>query len=416
MAAGDAPARLARLRSLRGADGSALAAVREVVVVASSSRGGSSMVGELLRRAPGLVHLSAEVNPLFAAAGLSPGEERGVLEAELAADLGQPAEVLDGPVRADLCLQAAWRLVLQWPTAAIEVDDARRWAAAALDGDGTFDRVDFTLRLLAAARAEVPEVDPWYYDVPAALVSERFPGLPVPHGPPGDALVVMPPFVLPRPWRRAAAEDLARGTVVLTTPRNGYRLAFLRSVFPNARLRVVHLVRNPAAAVNGLVDGWRHRGFFNVQVDHPLRIGGYSDRYPWGDRWWNYDLPPDWEALTDQPLALVCAAQWRSLHEAALAATEVLGLDVIRLRFEDLAGPADRRGPAVAALADFLGLPDAAARALADAALPPVMATAPPRPARWRARAEELEDVLRDPATLDLAERLGYERRPEAWT
>jgi hypothetical protein len=63
-AAGDAPATLAELRRLRGADPRALAAVREVVVVASSSRGGSSMVGELLRRAPRLLHLSAEVNQI----------------------------------------------------------------------------------------------------------------------------------------------------------------------------------------------------------------------------------------------------------------------------------------------------------------------------------------------------------------
>ena len=404
--AGDAPAALAELRRLRGADPERLAAVRDVVVVASSSRGGSSMVGELLRRAPGLLHLSAEVNPLFVAAGLSPGGERAVLEGELSADLGVP--VAD-PDPDDLCLQAAWRLVLQWPLAGIDVDEARRAAAVALDRLPAFDRTAFLLELVA----QLPAADPWYYDVPAGIVAERFPERPPPDGPPAGALVEMPPFVLPRPWRRASQDELAIGTVVLTTPRNSYRLAFLRTVFPNARLRVVHLVRNPAASVNGLVDGWLHRGFFNVQVDRPLRIAGYSDRFPWGDRWWNYDLPPDWEAVVELPLPLVCAAQWRSMHEAALRAVDGLGLDVLRLRYEDLAGPPGPRTAALEALARFLGLDPAA---LTGTALPPVMATEPPRPGRWQARAEELAPVLRDPATLELAERLGYEPDPKGWT
>lgn len=404
--AGDAPAALAGLRRLRGADPGALAAVREVVVVASSSRGGSSMVGELLRRAPGLVHLSAEVNPLFVAAGLSSGEERAVLEGELSADLGVP--VAD-PDPDDLCLQTAWRLALQWPLAGIDLDEARRAAGAALDRLPAFDRTAFLLEVLAS----LPAADPWYYDLPAARVAERFPERPPPEGPPAEALVEMPPFVLPRPWRRASPEELATGTVVLTTPRNSYRLAFLRTVFPNARLRVVHLVRNPAASVNGLVDGWLHRGFFNVQVDRPLHIAGYSDRFPWGARWWNYDFPPDWQAVADLPLPLVCAAQWRSMHEAALAAVDELGLEVLRLRYEDLAGPTGPRDAALDALARFLGLGPAV---LTGTALPPVMATEPPRPGRWRARAEELAPVLRDRATLELAERLGYEPRPETWT
>ncbi len=418
-AAGDAPAALADLRRRRAADADALAAVRDVVVVASSSRGGSSMVGELLRRAAGLVHLSAESNPLFVLAGLSPGRERAVLAGELAADLGTPGDVLDDAGREALCHQAAWRLVLQWPTAGIDVDDAVAWGAAALDRSpaGTaFDRDAFALELVAAARGAGAPLDPWYYDVPAARVAARFPGLPAPDGPPGQALVEMPPFVLPRPWRRASPTELAAGTVVLTTPRNSYRLPFLRSLFPGARLRLVHLVRNPAAAVNGLVDGWHHRGFFNVAVDRRLGIPGYSDRYPWGDRWWNYDFPPDWVAHVGQPLPAVCAAQWRSPHEAALAAVEALGLDVLRLRFEDLVGPPAMREPAVAALAGFVGLAPAAARALAAAVLPPVMATEAPRPARWRARGEELGSVLGDPATLELAGRLGYEPDPGGWT
>jgi hypothetical protein len=416
--------RLAAVRRLRGAGAPGLEQVRELVVVVSSSRGGSSLLGELLRHVDGLVHLSAESNPSFLLARSSPGRERKVLADELAADLGQADDSLDERGRHELLLQAAWRLVMQWPSPAIDVDDVRREAGLTLDDlvreegwppDRFIDRAAFTLRLLERLRGRHPEIDPWYYDVPEALVRRRFPGIRRPEGPPAGALVEMPPFVCLRPWRRADAATLAAGTVVLTTPRNAFRLPVLRHAFPAARLRVVHLVRNPAAAVNGLMDGWRHRGFFNCRVERALGISGYSDRYAWGRSWWNYDFPPGWEALVDLPLAAVCAEQWRSPHLAALQAADDDDLEVLRLRFEDVVGPPEIREPALARLAGWLGLDEAGRRALRSLRLPPVMATAPPAPARWRASAEELGPVLADPATMELAERLGYASDPASW-
>ena len=44
--------------------------IREVVVVASSSRGGSSMLMELLRHSEHLLHLQAELNPFLVLAEL----------------------------------------------------------------------------------------------------------------------------------------------------------------------------------------------------------------------------------------------------------------------------------------------------------------------------------------------------------
>ncbi|MFE3383477.1 sulfotransferase, partial [Streptomyces anulatus] len=57
--------RLEMLRPLRGTPVPHFRAkVRELVVVASSSRGGSSMLSELLRTSPHLLHLRGELNPL----------------------------------------------------------------------------------------------------------------------------------------------------------------------------------------------------------------------------------------------------------------------------------------------------------------------------------------------------------------
>lgn len=387
----------AALRRRRGGEPSALAAVRHLLVVVSSSRGGSTLVGEMYRRTPGVLTLRAEVNPLFVVAGLEPtaGERRAALAAELAAESGQPAAMLTPDVHHDFVAAVAWRLTAQWPSAGIDPDDVGRWVdetlreLAASDPAWTPpafpDRVTFHLRLLTRVRAAHPAVNPWYYDIPADRVRAVFPDLPQPAGPPGEHLVEMPPFVVAGPWQRAQPADFAATPLVLTTPRNSFRLPFLRALFPAARMQVLHLVRNPAASVNGLIDGWGHRGFFNRAVDVPLRVAGYTDAFPgWGDRWWNYDFWPGWEEWVDAPLPRLCAEQWRTHHAAVLDWVTATGADYERLRFEDVVSG------------------DAAAQ------LPALMATVPPKPGRWTDRAESVLPAVTSGPVREMAERLGY--------
>jgi hypothetical protein len=418
-----ARAAFAELRRRRDADAGRLSAVGDLVVVVSSSRGGSTLLGELLRHCPDLLHLRAEVNPLFVAAGLEPPARRtAVLAEEISVDVGRPSAVLPPEEVDDFAATLAWRLTAQWPLAGIDGDGVirrvketlaelaaadDRWAPPAFP-----DRVTFHLRLLARLRAGHPEVDPWYYDLPEVAVRRAFPDVPPPAGPPGDALVEMPPFVSVRPWSRPDDNDLARSTLVLATPRNAFRLDFFRRLFPSARLRVIHLTRNPAAAVNGLADGWRHRGFFNRPVDLELSIAGYSDVFPaWGRRWWNYDFWPGWEGWTGASLVRVCAEQWRSHHAAVFAFLAEEPVPCFRLRYEDLLASPARRRQAFADLAAWLGHDEIAA--LGDVSLPPLMATAPPRPRRWEANAAALEPVLADEGVADMAARLGYEDRAD---
>ena len=397
----ESQARFAELRRLRGpaVDG-ALERVRELVVVASSSRGGSTLFGALLRRVPRLLHLSAEINPHFALAGLADAGQSDILAEEIALDLGSPGGELDP-------LAVAWRLTAQWPDEPIDPLSVAQWVRE--DGD--------PVAVLAKARDAHPSINPWYYDLPADVVRSRFPDAPPPGGPPSPKLVEMPPFVLAAPWQPATAEQLDAWPVVLTTPRNSFRLAFLHALFPQARLRVIHLTRNPAASINGLVDGWLHHGFFNCEVDRPLSIAGYSDAFPeWGGRWWNYDIPPGWELVVDRPLAEVCAAQWLSMHRAALDFVSESGVDTLRVAFEDVVGSADRRAAVLAKVGEWLGVGSAAVADLAPATLPPVMATAPPAERRWRARADTLGPVLADEAVLEMVRRLGYETDSSTWT
>jgi len=399
-----------RLRRERAAPEASLDVVRDVVVVVSSSRGGSTVFAELLRRTPGLLHLRAEVNPAYALAGLHDGaDRRAVLEAELLRDVGRPAT---GPVGSDrrrrLVLDIAWRLAVQWPAAveALAVDELVAVVDRRVAPEGeVHDPAATVLQLLHDLRRRGVPVDPWYHDLPADQVAEAFPTLPQPVGPPAPAVVEMPPFVSLDRWAHATAAELAAGTLVVSTPRLSYRLDHLRDLFPSARLRVVHLTRSPGPAVNGLVDGWLHRGFFTCPVPVELAIAGYSDVVPGGRSWWCYDLPPDWEDWADRPLAEVAAHQWRSAHEAALDATARLRLDVLRVRSEAITTPAKGRGAVLDELASWLGV---AAVDLRRAAvnLPVLMATAPPAPDRWRSRAAALAPVLRDERTRAVARAL----------
>lgn len=382
--------RLAELREARGPRPDPRTELRELVLVLSSSRGGSSVFSEALREVPGLLHLRAEINPFLRLAGYGwpelpesdalsrPDEgDADLFAAELAYDIGQRAAE-----QADFALDLDWRLAVQWPG---------RLPRAVVTGDHVEN-----LRRLG--------LDPAWYDLPWGGTG--------PAGPPGELVLEEPPFVAIRPWRRATAQQMRSLPLVVKTPSNAYRLPLYRALFPQARIRAIHLTRNPAGAINGLYDGWRFHGFHSHRVPEPMAIAGYTDHRPLDRHWWKYDLPPGWRGYTSAPLPEVCAFQWRSAHEAILGLEDV---DVHRLRFEDFVRDGESRVAALDGLLAWLGVPfDPGARARLAQPLPKVMTTARPRIRRWFARRELLEPVLRRPEITGLAEALGY-GPPETW-
>lgn len=405
--------------------------VRDLVVLASSSRSGSSMLAEMLRRTPALLHLRAEFNPYLRLAGLVPPdsgtssdhldavhlaaltpERRRVFDEELSLDVGRPDPHV---VPEQFLLDAAWRFTVQWPTLEVDLADwletARRvlaevrarglWNPARLP-----DVAWFHARLFEALAARGVPVRPAYYDMPH-LTGPPGPG--DARGAPGELLVEEPPFVLSLGWRYADETDLATRPLVIKTPSNAYRLGFLRALFPHARMRVLHLTRNPAASINGLYDGWLHHGFHAHRMDRPLRIERYGVDRPEDSWWWKFDLPPGWQDYTDAPLPDVCALQWRSCHRAILDHVAAYHLPYLRVRFEDLVHSPQRRAGVLAWITDWLGVPmDEPLRDIArDGLREPVSATVAPRPGRWRRRAEVVRAAI-GPTELTLAEELGY--------
>lgn len=415
--------------------------VRQVVVLASSSRGGSSVMAEILRNSHHLLHFRAEVNPFLLLSGHCAPEsghtsdqleghdlrERANLEHLLAHDLGRHAGTLpDASAVEAFAQELHWRLSLQWPLERFEPGWVHEQAVGTLAelehhhgwAPGTFpEAARFHALFLARVRLRHGAVNPWYYDLPPGLIQQHCPDTMPSRAPPSSVVLEEPPFVTVSPWRPPSEAELQHLPVVIKTPSNVYRLPFLAALFPNAQLRVLHLTRNAAASVNGLVDGWRFRGFFAHQVGCELDIAGYSNPdQPWSRCWWKFDLPPGWQSWTHRPLVEVCGFQWRSAHRAVLSWLDQHAADQLCLPFEHVVGSHEQRVRSFSSLADWLDLPqDPTLDRLVAAGLPPIMATSRPRHRRWYDRAELLEPVLTREDTRAIMAELGYAADPSTW-
>ncbi len=421
-----------------------LTRVREVVVIASSSRGGSSIFTEILRQSPELMHFKGEINPFLVIAGLTypasghqddhldaadagprQANKLASLEREMALDAGinLPLDLNEPGHRHRFLTDLLWRVTIQWPQVTIEpetlftcaeetlaeLSHAHGWRA------GTFsDPQLFHCLFLTRLRSRYPTINPHAYDLNPELIRHHCPGAKISPAPPAGHLIEEPPFVVISPRHPLSPGVLERSPLILKTPSNVYRLEFLQQLFPRARFRILHLTRNPADSINGLVDGWLYHGFFSHRLTTPLNIKGYSDRFPkWGRSWWKYDLPPGWQEWTNHPLEQVCGFQWRSAHQAILDFVDHHRVDSLRIAFEEVIGQVATRERTFSRIANWLGVDPAPLLAAATGELPPVMATSRPRQRRWFKKAALLLPVLADPGIIETAQRLGYDRNHE---
>ncbi|MFC1404922.1 MULTISPECIES: sulfotransferase [Streptacidiphilus] len=421
---------LAELRSAAPdgpAEAADLSGITSAVAIVASSRGGSSLLHQILSDQPDVLSISGEHTALYKLNRLDRGPDGSdALEPDVAFDRAEFSRDFmsllgSGPARfpsdaVGLKRYAAVvtrRLALQWPLEQIgypTVEDAVTRALRTCPGPDDPDTL--FAAVLQQLRADHPRLDPCCYDLPPALR-----GRPADDAlrPPHDGYCIEePPFVVPRARTAAGPDALRRHPVVIKSSVDAYRLPLLRRLMPNARIRVIHLTRNPAASVNGLYDGWRDRGFFSYDVSeqHTLSIDGYSELGSAARRWWNFDIPPGWGKFVDQPLERVCAHQWAGAHRAAL---DGLGPDtadaVLRVPFERILDPGTRE-PTLRSVFAFAGIPQPPG----PVDFPVVMATARPRPARWRRRADLVLPALDQPAVRAVADELGYHQgQEERW-
>jgi hypothetical protein len=402
-----------------------LSSVRNVLVLASSSRSGSSVFLELLRRSPTFLCFEGELNPFLRLAGLSwPDSDSGSDALSEIHVTPQALALLDallsvettagesGPEDWEHFLEVLYRrLCIQWPLEHFALDSVREAAELASRDVGQCQRLSsnselahFHALFLLKLRQRHPAVNPYYYDLPRDLVAALAPQLPLPSGPPSAFIIEEPPFVVTRPRSPWCPAEIERCTLVIKAPSNSYRLEFLRAMFPGARLRILHLTRNPGAAINGICDGWRHWGFHSHHIGSSLCPPGL----PCGDEgWWKFDLPPGWQQYLDAPLERIAAFQWAAAHSAILAYQKHFRTDYFRVRFEDV-------------LSGFCGCEEELARLrvwLGDARflygglseVPFVMTTRRPVNSRWRENIRQLGPAIRARSVLETACQIGYE-------
>ncbi|MFF8576468.1 sulfotransferase [Streptomyces sp. NPDC015408] len=430
--------RLDELRTVRTPVEDFRTAVRDLVVIASPFRGGTTLLTELLRGAEDLLHFQAEMQPILRLAGWThpengAGSERlsgltgdiALLENELGSDVGNPVSDWDAIDWSRFAQDVLWRWIVQWPTAPLSLAEVESMLAKALadqppggldDGSGDPTRA-VGLTLLKMLTTRYAYANPYYADVSAAEINGILPEAARPDGPHGDTVLEFAPLALPKPWKRATRQEVESRTVITKTPVNVYKLGALREFFPRARMRIIHLTRNPGAAISSYREAWLSHWFFNARVGTPLNIAGYTEPgRPWSRDWWKLDFPPGWQDLTESPLEEVCATQWRCSHTAILDfAARNNDIDVLRLRYEDLIGTAHERTRAIDELASWLGTDRAPLLAPAVRGMTPMNALTLPRRAKWYGNYDVLKDALNSPDVLSLAAELGYSTDPTDW-
>ena len=361
-----------------------------VLLISSASRGGSSLLFDVLRHHEDTCSPDGEHGKWYTFNGICypafdsdrvPDDfesfDRDQLLTDLLTDVGATVDGGDQTHCVDTMLL---RLPLQFPDADVPYEQVRK---DLLDGDD-FDEV---LNDLGISPIHFDE----YADKDANAPLEQ-------------AAIEERPFITPHDHKRGLEPDDFDRTLVLKTSVDAYRLPWIRNqLFPEMDVDLVHLTRNPAASINGLYDGWRlNRGFQTYDVGD-LDLDGYEGSL------WNYDLPPTW--YRDGRLIDVCLEQWTQAHRHILEGRETFD-NVLRVRFEDLLQDTEST---VKEIVEFANLGESALLEENVDDLNQVMTTKEPELARWRNREDLVRGALEraDEPFDTVTEELGYTEETE---
>ena len=411
--------------------------VKNILVVISASRSGSSLLYHLLSDHPATLAPQGEEITFYKLAGLGLIDtvdasdaianansaclaQRTALAVDILRDSGCPFTPnsngnQDFPVERYI-VDSIQRLILQWPEIDFDCDHLYQSARNTLQGHlrmaGSFDAGQYWLDLLSTLIAQGHPINPYYYDLPRDIIQRRHPSMPRIEGPPCSTLCLEePPFIVPKPKVFPKAGSDADPCLVLKSSSNCYRLEFMQSLYPNAEFSFIHLTRNPAAVINGLMDGWLSHGFYSQSLAglSTLNIAGYTASHvPWSRHWWNFDSPPGWINYIDLPLERVCAFQWWSANKHVVDGIEngVISRYMV-IKYEDLL-PRESMQQELAKAFDFAHLPrDIGLQGFKIPA--PVMAVNPPGARKWMQRAQVILPAIGEINIAALARRLGYD-------
>ena len=415
--------------------------VKKVLIINASSRSGSSLLYALLRKLPQIYSLTGEAAPFYklnsSVDGFNLFESDKIPEA-----LVDKAINLDGLSRDffsdlyksesnpsiteinvdDYSEHLVLRFLLQWTDIDFDISTLKSIISKVLEKYSVnrqkFVTDEFYLCLLEEICLVYPRINPFYYDISTEKVAAHFPSLKIPSGPPNDNFnIEEPPFILLAPGKKADPDDLKNKTLLLKSTVDSYRMNLIEKIFPDADIRIIHLVRNPAATTNGIYDGWLHRGFFshnllsNFDENSDLKklsIKGYSDIFPFGSHWWNFDLPEGWQTVADKNLIDVCAFQWYSANAEILKYFSTGHAEFRMFHFENIIRNITSRTEEFRNILCFAEIPESEIGHLHLDRLPVVQSTLPPQLYRWKKRKDIILKILNDPKILDMSSQLGY--------
>lgn len=326
-----------------------------VLVILSASRSGSSLLKRVLARSSSVLSLAGEEEPYYALTGNGYGHTSS------------------SDAFREVRNRSQFRSLIE--TELYEPDPFKRW----------YRRLQLQFRDREFALMDLDPDDPWpwlrrngiagYYD--GCEPSERRPFDIAP-----ELKLEEPPFVMPN-------REQQRGhTLLLKTPQNAYRIGALEGVYPDAEFKYVHLTRNFAATMNGLLDGWDAQWGF-----HSHFING---------AWWKFDLPPGWESIPPGN-AWRAFYQWDAAHRHILR--DGVGRDVLRIKFGEFLRNPDHVVHRICRFANI--------EKPADMSLPITMATKTPRRGRWRERAHEIEPFVN--VAREMMQQLDYSMDTRTW-
>ena len=384
---------------------------REVVVIAMSGRSGSSWLVDLLKGSNDLLHFRGEMPSFLRLHGLfdidrfgseAMGSEHVALATEslkfdLSRDLGRPLAGFDDAEK--FATECCFRIMLQWPQLSLGEDKINKMKQAIVGmiaSGHSADSDPFTREIVALVN-QTHKVDENYYDFGREPTGDITPSY-------WTTLWENPPFLCFKPWQMPDPEELKSKALVLKSCGDVHRLPFYKSLFPNARLRIIHLVRNPAATVNGLIDGWLSRKYLCWKTPE-LDIAGYTDTgEDWRKHWWKFDAGPGWQDYTKSSLVEVCEFQWRRANATALEWRDTCAPgDYMRVHYEDMIRSPESRRKQISKLCEWLGIPDF------DAGEGRVMnASVSPSKQRWKTREHDILPVIQQSQCANLSAELSY--------
>lgn len=334
-------------------NGQDLLSIGAVSFLLSASRGGSSVVVDILRQqaktaAPGerkILSIPGEQKPQIELSGFTPPLKDGPISDrldalhakdvsklpflldELASEVGYPLDTTSDLHGFSITVYG--RLLLQWPgidfgipqEALAKVYQAILSTSQNLGGDLKYvDNNSSQENLLNALKQQFPQLDLRFYDVVNMKNGSDNQEI----NPVYEGFIEEPPFIIPTPWHYATRQEAEQGILLMKDPSDAWRIQFWKHLFDGRPLSWLHLTRNPQESVSGLCDGWKFPyGYITIRSPMELNIRGYTDiNYPWTQWYANYSTSDHvWSLLLNGnqvDLEQVAANQWADAHRAIL--------------------------------------------------------------------------------------------------